>query len=441
MFTAYKLPEVNFQFGRGIGTDKFRGLQSLGPFKKLSPNLFTPKVAFVFPSNFRNEANKLYLGLKNGVGYFRGTENISFFSLLKDHVQPISEFELPEKASFQQAAQVYVNSILSWRAKTRSPEMPDIFVVLHLQTPHWEIDTPYYACKALLLKEGLLSQDVTVELINDSKQFEWSAANIALSMFVKLGGIPWVISGEEGENDLIIGVGRSDLFDPRERRATHIIGFTTCFSARGSFKFVAIANVARTREEYLKLLGGIVEESLKKARDIGTHINTLTLHLPKEFSRDENQVVTTTVKKHSLNGLPLISVVKITDEGSYFFIDDTSPEGVPRRGTVIQVADRNYVLFTEGKEETQVWRYRVPTALRISPLLASMHDSHIREAIRQVCDLSQVNWRGFNARSRPISIFYGSLIARILSHLPLSHAIGIYSEKSRPMLETRMWFL
>jgi len=319
--------------------------------------------------------------------------------------------------------------------------MPDLFLILHPKTPDWEIETPYYRCKALLLKEGLLSQDVTVELINDNRQFEWSVANIALGIFVKLGGIPWVISGEATDNSLVIGVGRSDLFDPHERQTTSTIGFTTCFSARGDFKFMVIADIAQSRQQYLQLLRRIVEESLKKARGYGTDVSTLTLHLPKEFSREENDVVTSTVKEHLTGNLPFISAIKVTDEGAFFFVDDNSVDGVPRRGTVIQVTDRNYVLYTEGSEEKQVWRYRTPSALRISPLLASMHDVGIQEAIRQVNDLSQVNWRGFNARSRPISIYYGKLIAGILSRLPVTHIADLYTDKARALLETRLWFL
>ena len=52
-----------------------------------------------------------------------------------------------------------------------------------------------------------------------------------------------------------------------------------------------------------------------------------------------------------------------------------------------------------------------------------------------------MNWRGFNARSQPISLYYGNLIARILSHVAPERIIGLYSDKARPVIQDRMWFL
>jgi hypothetical protein len=440
MFTAYKLPEVQFQFGQGLHTDKFRGLQSLGPFKalKLGSDL---KLGFVFPSNYRDEANKLYLGLKNGVGYFKGIEATFRVPLRRDQVVPVSGFVLPAQMDHQQAARLYADAILSWCSRVKAHELPNLFIVLHPRTPSWEQETPYYECKSLLLKDGLLSQDVTVELINDSRQFEWSVANIALGAFVKLGGIPWVISGEEAEKNLVIGIGRSDLVDQRQRTRVSTIGFTTCFSARGDFKFMLLTEIARTRQQYLASLAQIVRESLNKAKTYGLNVSGITMHLPKEFSREEAEVVTKTMKDQSLDRLPLFSAVKVTDEANYFFVDESAPDGIPNKGTVAQVSDLDFVLYTEGRDESQSWRYRTPTALRVRPLLESMRGSVIQQVVREINDLSQVNWRGFNAKSRPVTVHYSMLIAGILGRFPSQHLQDLYSNQVRSILESRLWFL
>ncbi len=55
--------------------------------------------------------------------------------------------------------------------------------------------------------------------------------------------------------------------------------------------------------------------------------------------------------------------------------------------------------------------------------------------------ISQVNWRGFNARARPISVHYGSRIAEILSHLSPEEIGSLYSSRNKDTLEHRMWFL
>jgi hypothetical protein len=316
-----------------------------------------------------------------------------------------------------------------------------MFFVLHPHTSKWEGETPYYLCKVLLLQEGLLSQAVTLELIKDTSKFEWSIANIALAAFVKLGGVPWIVSGEEAEQDLIIGLGSANLYDPLSRQRTQYIGFTACFSARGEFKFMSIAEVAKDRKEYLVLLQKLVRSSLEQASQSRESVMSLTLHVPKEMGNDETKAIEMGVKEIITKLTPQISVLKITDEKNFFAVNNDTADGIPPRGIVAQVSDEDYILYTEGKEEKLSWRSRVPTALRIRPQAPYFAPPQSKQLIRQIYDLSQVNWRGFNAQSKPISILYGSLIASILSHIPADKVGNLYKDKAKKILEERMWFV
>jgi hypothetical protein len=437
MFKAYTLPPVTFAFRNNHGTDKFRGLQEFGPYQGA---IFkgSPRFGFVFPSQYRDQANSLYRALKNGIGYFRGVESAFRLPLRTDQVFPVN-FPLPHGIKPRDAARFYADAIVSWHERTN--ERPDMVFVLHPWTADWEEETPYYRCKAVLLQEGILSQSVTLELIDDPSRLEWSVANIALGAFVKLGGVPWIVYGEDPDQELIIGIGRTSLYDPQKGASNQVIGFTTCFSARGLFKFACLADVAQNRQEYLKMLGQVVRSSLDRAEQLGRSATSLTLHVPKEIGREEEDVIAAAVKGHTTKHLPQISIVKITDEASFFAVDEGSTEGIPPRGIVIQTSNEEYMLYTEGREERQPWRHRIPTALRIVPQGSNLGPQRIADLIRQVYDLSQVNWRGFNARSRPISVYYGSLIARILSHIHVDAVSNLYTAKARKMLEERMWFL
>jgi len=135
-----------------------------------------------------------------------------------------------------------------------------------------------------------------------------------------------------------------------------------------------------------------------------------------------------------------VVVVKVSEEDAFFVVDDRFNDGVPQRGTVLQVSERDYLLYTEGREEKESWApFRTPVALRVTPQNGA-RSSGIRTILRQVNDLSQVNWRGFNARSKPISIYYGSLIAQLLSHVPPDNMKSL-SQPARQLLEERMWFI
>lgn len=433
---ANLLDPVQFAFrNEQSRPDKLRGLVDFGPYVDLQR---TPRFGFVFPSEYRDYANRLFLALKNGVGAFKGVETTFRFPLTRDQVFQVSGFSIGHR-SHHEAAKVYENAIVNWQAKESQPT-PDLFFVLHPRTPPSETDTPYYACKARLLSQGILSQNVTAELISDQAKFEWSAANIALGAFVKLGGVPWVVFGKELDQELIVGVGRSFLFDPQSRATTGYVGFTACFSARGQFQFLALADVAEDRKEYLQLLKTVVARSLRRAETLGRTVSSLTLHVPKQMSREEMDVVANAVKEHPKQNILQLVIIKVSEEDTFFAVDSRFNDGVPRRGTVIQVTDRDYLLYTEGREEKESWApFRTPVALRITPQ-NGVHSSGIRTILRQVNDLSQVNWRGFNARSKPISIYYGSLIARLLGHVPSANMKAL-SSSARQLLESRMWFV
>jgi hypothetical protein len=438
---ASTLPPVEFSFGNGqSGPDKLRGLVSYGPFQPLTNE--RPRFGFVFPSESRDSANKLFLALKNGIGLFRGVENTFRFTLSSDQVFPIpvSGVQLSSSADHTENARAYASAVLAWSAG-EARVRPDMFFVLHPKTSSSEPLTPYYECKAILLKEAILSQNVTLDLINNPSQFQWSAANIALGAFVKLGGMPWVVKGEDLDQDLIIGIGRAYVYDAQSRRTTGYLAFTACFSARGPLRFISLAEVANNRRDYLTALQNIVATTLTRANSLGTQITSLTVHAPKEMQRAEMDVIRTAARSHKTNSLLQPLVIKVTEEFSFFAVDDRYQDGVPRRGTVVQVSDRDYMLYTEGREEKEAWSVRLPVALRVTPQGEVLAQPRMIGSLRQINDLSQVNWRGLNARSKPISIYYGSLIARILSHLSPEHVTTLYRPEPQRMLQERMWFL
>jgi len=433
---AFTLAPVRFDFGHVKDrSDKLRGLVEGGPYQQLDN---PPTFGFVFPNEYRDYANQLYLSMKNGVDPFKGVENTFRFKLSKDQVFSISGFSLRSRNPHENAKQ-YEHVILDWIGGN-NPK-PDMFFVIHPQTPVTDADTPYYACKARLLSAGIISQSVTSDLLRDKDRLRWSVANIALGAFVKLGGTPWIVHGSEPDQELIIGLGRSYLYDRQSRQLTGYMGFTSCFSARGRFQFVALADVADSREAYLPMLQNIVKESLKRVEGMDSAISSLTLHVPKEMNKEEMRAINAAISTYKREKIPQLTVVKVSEEETFFAVDSDFRDGVPRRGTAIQINDRDYLLYTEGREEREPWvTSRLPVALRVTPQASLQNPIAAKSLLRQVNDLSQVNWRGFNARSKPISAYYATLIARLLSHTP-STQLKALDPVTKQLLESRMWFI
>ncbi len=163
MIRAFSLPSPKFVFAEGrLHSDKLRGLREFGPFRLVE--MSNPRFAFLFPTEYREKANSLYLALKNGVGYFGGVDNVFRYALRRTSVFSIGTFGIEGKRDADQV-RAYTDALSSWLASTR--ERPDLVFIILPRNSRLGGPSIYYRCKALLLREGLLSQGVTPEVIDD----------------------------------------------------------------------------------------------------------------------------------------------------------------------------------------------------------------------------------------------------------------------------------
>lgn len=433
MFTCTALHKSGFRFSpddpQMVHDDRLRGIIRFGPYRKIDKP--APRLAFVFPDGSRDAANALYLALRNGIGAFKGLPSVFKIPLERDQVAAITGFTLRNRHDHHDCAQRYRDAIQSWIQTTR--ETPDLFINIHPRSMTWEDDSAYAATKAALLKEGLLSQNVTFDLIQNSTQFEWSAANIALGLFVKLGGIPWAVNRPNAETEIVIGMGRSESYNPRTRERERVIAFTTCLQSNGIYQFANFGRACAAHENYLPELERTLHLTLSRVQGMRPQPRTLTLHFPKDFNFEERELCKKAVAAANAS-FQRIEFVKITEEDRFFAIDDESPDQVPRRGTCIRLSKTDSLLYTEGSEERQPWANRPPSAVRIRHFSEQLTDLATRDVIGQVYDLSLSNWRAFNARGFPVSIYYSELISRILRKADLSQVQGA-------LIQDRLWFL
>lgn len=431
MFDANIYRSAGFRFSPGPSgnthPDKLRGLVKYGPYQ---PIKIKPRIGFVFPEGYRDYANNLYLALRNGIGYFKGISTLLKVPFEKDQVFPITGFSLPNPHDHEDSAKRYRDAILAWQGN--SGKETDIFVNLHPKSLAWEEDSAYGASKAVLLEAGISSQNVTFELIDNASQFEWAAANIALAIFVKLGGIPWVANIESPDKYIVVGMGRAEKRDPVSRERSQYTAFTTCVRDNGVYELTHFGKPCSTRQQHLSELRKTAMEALKQALVVGTNVKGLVIHYPKDFARDERTEVEQAVKEASQLRAFSCHILKVTEEERFFAFDD-SANGIPPRGTCIKLGSSEYMLYTEGAEEKAAWSNRLPTAVRIKHFDA-VDDLITGELVSQIYDLSLVNFRGFNAKAFPVSLYYSYLIANILKK-------GTGLTISDKVLENKMWFL
>ena len=117
--------------------------------------------------------------------------------------------------------------------------------------------------------------------------------------------------------------------------------------------------------------------------------------------------------------------LKFNDKNRFFGFAVGHNSRVPYESTVLRLSGNEFLIWFEGLQYGQpTLRKRVGSPLHIQftypheKLPWQKQQVHLQDAI----NLSGANWRGFNAKSLPVSVYYAQLIAKYLKEFE-SHGL------------------
>ena len=393
---------------------------------------------FVFAEEFKDHANRLFLALKNGIGPFRGVEQWFRFSLATDRVLRVKSFSvsgLPTK----DAANRYGEAIEEF---LESGERVELAFVLHPKTDTEEAHSPYYYSKFPLLSANIPTQSVTTELLDTKDLFQWSAGNIALQAFAKMGGTPWAIATGMSEDSLIVGINRATVIDRNTGEVARWWGFATVFSHDGVYQGTTLFPPADTRAGYLATLKEAVTEGLASWRQhVGTPTN-LVIHIKKGIGKDEVEVVEQCLRNSDTSVVRAYSIVRLSDRTGMLLFDPTDRDGrIPPSGVAMMLTPHRAILQVAGRDPSgrSVGRVIASEPLQVRREYATDDAPGFPSLCTQVVALSSMNWRGLNAEASPVSIQYPRRVADILAHFDQA-GFDLRKLRDVPSL-SRAWFL
>jgi hypothetical protein len=291
---------------------------------------------------------------------------------------------------------------------------------------------PYLVTRMGFYLHQIPVQAVKIETTQQcAGQLSCSLNNIALAMYAKLDGTPWLLkSASEETHELVIGLGCADVgsgrFGARERH----VGITTVFSTDGNY-YLYNTSKAVDMVDYRKELLRSLEMAILEVRAAvnwqpKNQIRLIFHSMFKQFSRDEIESV-----KRLVGGFKDCDVryafVELKEDHPYVLFD-TDQRGVqvgrglvkglyaPVRGSYLQLGDRAVLLSLTGPKEVKRAEHGTPR-----PLLLSLHrDSSFTDMVyitEQIFSFSWHSWRTFLPASLPVTIGYSNLIANGLGHL------------------------
>lgn len=394
--------------GTHTHSDKLRGLLKYSPLRAATTT--EPRCLFVFRDEDRDHANRLYLALRNGIAKFPGCKQLAGVSIEKSLVEPLRVVA----GSGEDLGRAFYNAVLK---RLGQGDLPDFAFIIYSKEPDPSAGDPYPGAKAALATYGVPSQYVSWQTLDSPQLFRYAVSNVALNVFVKLGGVPWSVFLETETPSLVVGIGRVCTGTGAERR--RLTGFATCTLSNGIYLNTSFFPPVDNEIAFLESLRNGLSGALSAVLQQSTEVRKVTVHVSQKERRDVILTIRDTVGAYERQAqIPIpYEIVRLTEDSDFRVLDLNDSGWVSEEGTVVALARGHGLLVTEGRREKDVWRGRRPVTLELRREFASVKGLEFRETIRDAFTLSSVNWRGFNAVTQPMTLQYARLLTQLVEKM------------------------
>ncbi len=431
------------------------GLSNYGPYDSISFDIKKPRIISICHRAKRGDFTRFLSHLKDGIANSRYFQK----GLLKKYelqdinydIQEISDYDLKDYFGI-------ISNHDNEKPHLAIIEIPDRFKTLS------DRDNPYYKIKA-----KLLSLEIPVQFVRSStisKYTEYILNPLALQIYAKLGGTPWVLPAQRSvDREIVIGIGhswlRSNIYKGAE--SSRVVGITTFMSSDGQYLLgdkVKDVPYESYFEELLKSLKNSISSlSDEYAWQKGDTVR-LIFHIFKPIKNVEFDVISQLVKEISHFNIKFAFVTISKRHPSILF--DTSQLGeskygssqtigkcIPQRGSNVFIDDETCLVQMLGARELKTAKHGMSTPIQIkirkpqgnyeNPELKDLMFYDLNYITQQIYSFTYLSWRGFLPREEPATMLYSNLISRLLGKM--RHIPEWDADKLNYTLKRKKWFL
>jgi hypothetical protein len=399
---------------------QFLGMKNYGPLEALDREV---EFVFIFEDKFKNFANDVFLSLigKSNPGTFLGMDSMFNIQLDISKVRRVSIVDY-EKETLLKAVEEVVS------LNDTSKRTIAIFIEDYNED-HGDSE-PYYFLKYHFLKKDIPLQVLNYQKLGARNTLKWSTSNIGLQIFSKLGGKPWIVKPSNADC-LILGIGSSHKRDGSTGKIKKYFAYSICLDSSGLYKKLEVLSKKENEAEYLEELEKNLI-SLLKSSDFSSY-KKCVLHLPFKIKRNEIEALGKVISEVSNM---MFSVVKINVDNRFFGFSDHNTM-VPYESSYIQLAGNQFLVWFEGLNYgKEIVDKRLANPVHIEFLKFGEQIMDYKPYLQDIINLSGANWRGFNAKSVPISIYYSKIITKYISEFG-----DIIDVENMSLTNDKPWFL
>lgn len=399
-----------FAYGK-TSNSQFNGIMSYGPFQQVNNDL-----QYVFL--FREAEKSLVIELMNALN---GDRYYTFKGLEK--------FKLPRITPKENLTAIRITDFSDAEIEKAVSKIPTQENRIVISVFPKNEERFYYSLKNRCLKDNILLQVIHNETIKNEYIFKWSVSSIGLQIFSKLGGTPWLVKSSN-QKTLMIGIGHSQSRKPNTTQIQRFYAYSVLVESTG--KFVSIKPLANhsDKSEYLNEIannvGALIEENQSYSK--------IVFHLPYKIKQEEIDIIKNVIQQKN-NAVEVI-LIRINDTSKFLVFNTLQNSLAPYESTFAKLSFNEFLLWTEGlnfHSPNANKRYAHP--LLIEFLYPRGNEVNHSEHLQEILNLSGANFRGFNAKALPVSLFYPKLISDFNKNFNDFDLEQVITDNNKP------WFL
>ena len=401
---AKTLDKKRYVFCNGQTDDsQFMGIKQWRPFVRLEK---MPTIFFIYRQQDRLLSLDLYHALRGETfpNIFPGTEKMFDFPLTPENLKGISV------SDFRDEEMERVRDIV----RSKTTDGPVLVVLIAPWNDEDEEDSQeYFRAKHTFVSAQIPSQVVRRYTLEQDSRLKWSASNIALQAFAKLGGKPWTVEPKHGRC-LIIGIGQShrEKYTDGKGHIEKYYAYSILTDSSGLFKELRVLGRSDDSANYLKQLKSSIQKIIEDHSD---SYDRFVIHAPYKLRRLELDSIKDVLEGFEEEDNHQFVVLKINSDNDFFGYSHTNNSLVPFESTYVSLAKDEFLVWFEGLQYHNpkvARRYSRPVHIEFYYANTTLSDNDRLEYLQDAVNLSGANWRGFNAKNLPVSIYYAQLIAR-----------------------------
>jgi hypothetical protein len=266
--TIHQAPPVQYYFdpARTKGSPyPWLGIKQYGPFSKDTFPKRTPTILVVFPDTTQGATEKFLNSFRNGLATPKSQYEGGFAKLFGLLNPTFTLCKVP-LVSTTNPAMAYQRAIEESLAANSNIDAA-IVVLMDQHAELADTNSPYLSAKATLMLAGIPAQEIKVSRFTKSPyELQYLLANFAVALYAKMNGTPWTVNQDTTISDeLIIGIGTSEVRKNRFSERARYVGITTVFRGDGNYLLSHVGKDC-TYEEYPKVLQESTERLLQEIK-------------------------------------------------------------------------------------------------------------------------------------------------------------------------------